>query len=656
MSKNYFLEGNKVLPAPDIKHFTVSAQFPEVVSHHETPWTILLQYLWWEEATTPTVKSVSTPVSHNRPIAEWFLDHFVGSSGGRAIKYLRHVLVLSAILISNTPSLWSQVDLIINPATNTVQVSETFEVKVLLRTENAQKVDLAEVYLNFDPTLLKVESINPSGSELEQSIFSPFYNNATGVLGFIGSTLSDFPVGNLELIDIIFSVKAAGESVISFYDPTGPSSTILTFKGSNLLNATLGATVSTLPAPSGSFMMVDAISDIHLFPIYNGLQISKTTIGTRPMGIVFHPATPPGSVRLTLTGPIGINRNEGVAPYSLFGDNNGNISGVPFPSGTYSLNANPASGPSVVIQFEVVSGTLENQAPTAAASGVPDPSVPYRINFSSAGSADTDGSIVSFDWAFGDGQISSHPNPYNIYGSGGLKTVSLTVTDDKGATATSEITANATEPNLQRVVNFVLVNALSDTDIKELQTNDLIVGSGINFRANTNPVQVGSVRMVLSGPVQRTSIESVAPYALYGDNPGPPPDYTSRNLPDGSYNLTATPYELAGAKGKAGQPLSLQFSVGIPVAKVNQPASLLKMHPNPAAEEVRLDFTSPVTLEQFFIYDVGGRLIKRVSVGKEFTEESYLFQLRDLPEATYFIRLRDVEGNEIQKRLVIKRN
>ena len=99
-----------------------------------------------------------------------------------------------------------------------------------------------------------------------------------------------------------------------------------------------------------------------------------------------------------------------------------------------------------------------NDAPQAIIANGPFAAVQGDfIAMSSVGSNDTDGTISSYSWSFGDGQVSSQANPTHSYSSAGSYSVQLTVTDNDGATNTATTTANITSPS-NTAPNAVIAN------------------------------------------------------------------------------------------------------------------------------------------------------------------------------------------------------
>ncbi len=128
-----------------------------------------------------------------------------------------------------------------------------------------------------------------------------------------------------------------------------------------------------------------------------------------------------------------------------------------FADGTSANTANPSKSYSVAGTYVAVltvtdnaGGTATasvevtitpNAAPTAVASGTPTTGTePLLVQFSSAGSVDTDGTIASYAWDFGDGGSSTSANPSRLFTAPGTYEAELTVTDDFGVTDTATVT------------------------------------------------------------------------------------------------------------------------------------------------------------------------------------------------------------------------
>lgn len=131
-----------------------------------------------------------------------------------------------------------------------------------------------------------------------------------------------------------------------------------------------------------------------------------------------------------------------------FGDGSGGTG--PTPSHVYSqpgayaasLKVTDANGLTRTETEQVIVESPTNQAPTAAFTAfAPNQNVTNgALHVSAEGSSDSDGVVQSHQWDFGDATTASGPTAVHMYAAPGPKTVTLTVTDNQGASSSTSQT------------------------------------------------------------------------------------------------------------------------------------------------------------------------------------------------------------------------
>jgi hypothetical protein len=254
-----------------------------------------------------------------------------------------------------------------------------------------------------------------------------------------------------------------------------------------------------------------------------------------------------GSVAFNLNG--NMVQMENSAPYSISGDNNGAFYPWNVGPGSYSLTAIPFSGiggsgnPGIA---ESVSFQIFSDPPVVDCNGDP------------GGTAYIDACGIC---AGGNTGITPNSACLDCFGVvNGTASVDSCGVCSGGATGIVPNSTCVTECTPNEVIDMVLVDALTNTDIASMSNGDTIdlgVLPLFSIRAMVcSDLDVNSVEFVLGANSIRT--ENVAPYTVNGDNNG---IYNPWILAPGYYTLTSIPYSGINASGNMGVPMSVSFWV-----------------------------------------------------------------------------------------------
>lgn len=133
-------------------------------------------------------------------------------------------------------------------------------------------------------------------------------------------------------------------------------------------------------------------------------------------------------------------------------------------AGTYTITLTATDGwgkSASTTRTFTLSEPASNAAPTATFTASCASFTTCQMN--SAGSADPDGDAIRYAWAFGDGGTSTTANPARTYSGPGTYTVTLTVTDVWGKSATATRVVTITEPGANTAPTAVIASGTCTT-------------------------------------------------------------------------------------------------------------------------------------------------------------------------------------------------
>ncbi len=145
-----------------------------------------------------------------------------------------------------------------------------------------------------------------------------------------------------------------------------------------------------------------------------------------------------------------------------FGDgNSGNgatINNTYTASGSYlaTLTVTTESGETDATTQAIIVNQSANTPPFASFNATPsNGNAPLNVVFDATSSNDSDGTISSYSWDFGDGQAGTGINATNTYAAAGSYIAELTVTDDDGDTDSATFTVIVDAPNVAPIADIV---------------------------------------------------------------------------------------------------------------------------------------------------------------------------------------------------------
>ena len=348
----------------------------------------------------------------------------------------------------------------------------------------------------------------------------------------------------------------------------------------------------------------------------------------------------------TIMFPAGIDRSAQVSGNSFYRTETGAYRNL-----TEDVDSGFEQG-AFLVRAEGTIGEQANQPPNVLATVTAfEAVVGEEITFDASASTDPDGTIVSYQWEFGDGNGSDQAVATHAYSSAGTYTAIVIVTDDDGDTAGATGEIAVTGVANQPPVAIINVSA-SSADINETITFDASqstdsdgsilsylwnFGDGVESfnqvasHAYTVPgtynvtltvtddngaTGQSSSQVAVSSSLVRLAVTPASGTLAPGASALLDVSFNTAGLPENTYQGVVT---VSSASGTINVPVSVFVSSTVSSEGEEVSVSALRLnpnYPNPFTRETTMQYELPEEAQVFVeIFDLNGRRIRSIDQG-----------------------------------------
>ncbi|WP_310600900.1 PKD domain-containing protein [Desulfobulbus sp.] len=292
------------------------------------------------------------------------------------------------------------------------------------------------------PAIYTLTSIDTNDIETSFSNALTYTGSTDTITKELKAAIAANTVAGPAPLPVTFDASASTGSVTSYQWDFGDGSTSTTASASH--------TYATAGTYTAKLTVVNSAGATNTTTIAITASRPAVVEPTPPTAVVSTSiATGPAPLTVSFDGSGSTATNTSIASYSWsFGDGASSIGASAAhtytSAGTYTatLTVTDSKGQSGRIDTPVIvsAPVAVNKAPQAVISATPTNGLaPLTVTFDGGGSSDSDGTISTYIWNFGDGSTASGKSVSHTYTLKASFAATLQVTDDKGATGISSV-------------------------------------------------------------------------------------------------------------------------------------------------------------------------------------------------------------------------